>query len=88
MNLVKEISHLWIKCMTSAIEVCIALFYTVTPVIVMGFIWIEIPDGSYLLSRKKLFKEKELSEISNISGIAVLQRLALLDWVGIQRNCT
>jgi hypothetical protein len=43
-------------------------------IIVLGFIRIEIPDGSNVLFGEKVFEEKKLSEVCDIACVSVLQR--------------
>lgn len=60
-----------------AVEIGIALFYSMASVIVVGLIKIVILDGSNGFYGEKVFKEEKLSEVSDISGVAVLHRINL-----------
>lgn len=74
MDLVKEFRHLWIYSMAASVEIAIALFYPVASIIVVGLIRVQIPDGGNRLGGEKVFEEKKLTKVSNITGVAVLQR--------------
>jgi hypothetical protein len=77
MDFLEEFRHSRIKGIAVSVEVDIALFYSVASVIVMSLISIEIPDGGDGFCGKEVFEEEKLSKISNITGVAVLQRSGL-----------
>lgn len=52
----------------------VALFYGMASIVVVGFIRIEIPDGSNALFGEKVFEKEKLSEVCDITCVSVLQR--------------
>jgi hypothetical protein len=58
----------------------ITLFYGMASIVVVGFIRIEIPDGSDALFGEKVFEKEKLSEVCDIACVSVLQRGALRLW--------
>lgn len=55
----------------------VALFYSMASIVVVGFIRIEIPDGSNVLFGEKVFEKEKLSEVCDIACVSVLQRRCL-----------
>ena len=59
----------------------VALFYSMASIVVVGFIRIEIPDGSNVLFAEKVFEKEKLSEVCDIACVSVLQRCGFMDFV-------
>ena len=58
----------------------VALIYGMASIVVVGFIRIEIPDGSNVFFGKKVFEKEKLSEVCDIACVSVLQRVTLRLW--------
>ena len=80
---VEAFTHDGIECMAVFIDSDVPLFYCVGTVSVVGFVRKEIPDSGNRHISKEMFEEEKLSEVSDITGVTVLQRVALeLLWSG------
>jgi hypothetical protein len=60
--------------MAVLIDSDVPFLYCMRTITVVGLIGIEIPYGGNRLISKEMFEEDELSEVSDITGVAVLQR--------------
>jgi hypothetical protein len=63
--------------MAVLIDSDVPFLYRMRTITVVGLIGIEIPYGGNRLISKEMFEEEKLSEVSDITGVAVLQRGAL-----------
>jgi hypothetical protein len=74
MDGIKNLCHLRIKRITMVKNFGITRFYGMASIVVVGFIRIEIPDGSNVFFAEKVFEKKKLSEVCDIACVSVLQR--------------